>query len=285
VFNVHDRGHIDAIGTTGVQLTSLKDRYHYMQGDADWPLIELIFNKNYFQSERAASNLLKHKEFATEILREIEKGNVQFFFDDPTRWQAHINRNCRLVCGTRLHGGIAALNAGVPAIVTNTDARARESCELFGIPYRPNWSARTDLLLEEMIEAADVTDVNAKYSTLYNNFEAWARSFGFNITFGSSISPAMRSPSQIIDKEDISRRVKEVVFELRMAYNESRIESLDIQLEEMISKSRSDSLIETFLSPSFTMEVSKAMLSIGIKKAGVALYNRSVERKKAARGN
>ena len=41
--------------------------------------------------------------------------------------------------GTRVHGAIASLNGGTPAIVTNGDLRAKSMCEFFKIPHKPEF--------------------------------------------------------------------------------------------------------------------------------------------------
>ena len=41
--------------------------------------------------------------------------------------------------GTRVHGAIASLNGGTPAIITNGDLRAKSMCEFFKIPHKPEF--------------------------------------------------------------------------------------------------------------------------------------------------
>lgn len=70
----------------------------------------------------------------------------------------------------RMHGGILALNAGIPAIVLNKDLRATEMCDLFKIPHFPQFD---HIHWKELYEQADFTPLNKAYPLLYRSFMGW----------------------------------------------------------------------------------------------------------------
>ena len=60
------------------------------------------------------------------------RGNLQIFLN-PESWKAFLKK-FNFALGPRVHGSIAAINAGLPAVCTNTDSRAAEMCAFLKIP-------------------------------------------------------------------------------------------------------------------------------------------------------
>ena len=54
-------------------------------------------------------------------------------FTDIGSWRQHC-RNYDLYIGDRIHGGVVALQAGIPAIILFDDDRVKELCNYHGIP-------------------------------------------------------------------------------------------------------------------------------------------------------
>lgn len=81
-------------------------------------------------------------------------------------------------CFARMHGGILALNAGVPILITNRDLRAREMCQLFAIPYQPGLQVTAENWVR-VYEQADINTLNQRYPKLYREFMAWIAEQGF----------------------------------------------------------------------------------------------------------
>ena len=103
------------------------------------------------------------------------------FFPDFKRWERFYQKQdwC-LTVGTRLHSAIFSCNRGVPAIVTNGDSRARETCEYLGIPHRPDFGTASDLRKE--YEELDLSSMNRKYSLLYADFVVYLKRHGLQQT-------------------------------------------------------------------------------------------------------
>ena len=170
------RVHYRSWGLTGAfRPLGFDDREHYLQGDADWPVIRLTHAPEaLWQKENGKASLADSRD--PLLLEAAMCGRTHFFSDFPA-WKEHIQQNCRLVCGSRLHGAIVALNAGVPAIVTNGDARAQESCEFFGIPCHPEFEHQPPAK-QQLIEAANPTRLNELYNERRENFLTWLRTCG-----------------------------------------------------------------------------------------------------------
>lgn len=82
-------------------------------------------------------------------------------------------------CSYRMHGGILALNAGIPILITNSDLRAREMCHLFAIPYQPDTKITSENWIK-LYEQLDIDTLNARYPVLYRQFMEWLAKQGIN---------------------------------------------------------------------------------------------------------
>lgn len=78
-----------------------------------------------------------NKSTLNELLEAIHSTTMPFssyrWFQDPNAWRA-FNSGFDLFLGDRFHGGVAALQAGVPAIMIKNDLRVDELTSFFGIP-------------------------------------------------------------------------------------------------------------------------------------------------------
>lgn len=170
------------IGLTGsLRLTSLEDRQVYLlQGDFEWPLVRLMYDVAPGGGKPSAEDRVKlNGPELMPLLQAAVEGRVRLFTDYKA-WKSFIHSHCAAVVGTRLHGAIVALNAGVPALVTNSDARAAESCEFLGIPWAAS-GLPADVDASEVLAACDVSEVNARYKRLFVQFADWAANQGLTI--------------------------------------------------------------------------------------------------------
>jgi hypothetical protein len=93
-------------------------------------------------------------------------------------------RSADFAIGTRLHGSIASLNAGVPTVLTNGDLRARGTAEFFKIPYRPDlgfssnpqFGNQADVY--KLFEEIDLEPMNAIYDERYENYKRFFKRCG-----------------------------------------------------------------------------------------------------------
>ena len=82
-----------------------------------------------------------------QFVRWMER-HGRVFYDIP-RWLAHY-RNFDLVVGTRIHGTILGLQAGVPSLCIVHDARMLELCETLKVPH-VRWDAVRDGLARDAL--------------------------------------------------------------------------------------------------------------------------------------
>ncbi|HTL56540.1 MAG TPA: polysaccharide pyruvyl transferase family protein [Candidatus Limnocylindrales bacterium] len=98
---------------------------------------------------------------------EAVKRNMTFYGDVET-WLAGMQR-FDFVTGSRFHGCLMGLLAGVPCQLIVHDARTREMCELMGIPHVPLAKA-PQLDVRQMYECFDSSSVSTAYRYLYQNY-------------------------------------------------------------------------------------------------------------------
>ena len=144
----------DILLTHSSAVLSLKKNHQICQDFQEEEIIRTIaFNENVNLPKSAiCKNILKHK---------------YHIFSNIEDWK-HFISQFKFAFGDRLHGSICALNAGIPAMCTNTDSRAREMCEFLHIPYYPHVTKDTDVL--KLYEQADIDGLNKHYPTLFKNF-------------------------------------------------------------------------------------------------------------------
>jgi hypothetical protein len=111
---------------------------------------------------------------------ELKSGDIAIFDTLPEMYQtyllnAYMNNKIRFFSNIKKWkksysdiNFIAGLNLGIPAIVTNGDARARESCELFNIPWHHDYGYETDIVAKYY--ETDFTNMNDNYNNLYDNY-------------------------------------------------------------------------------------------------------------------
>ena len=79
--------------------------------------------------------------------------------------------------GTKVHGSIMPILAGIPATMIATDSRTREIAEFFGIPMqlaKPGHRYSKEELLEAY-EEADYSEFNSRFKGLYERFETFLK--------------------------------------------------------------------------------------------------------------
>jgi hypothetical protein len=171
------------------------------------------------------------------------------FFMDFREWEKFYEDNkwC-LTIGSRLHSAIFSCNRGVPAIVTNGDARARESCEHLGIPYRPDLGPNSNIA--EEYENLDLSSMNRKYATLHANFAEYLKTHGLQpaslekqavcFQFPQIEKPAANKVQEALDRgltelasfcNDKSRRCRE--FEELVHLADTRLQAAEERLREL----------------------------------------------------
>jgi Polysaccharide pyruvyl transferase len=94
------------------------------------------------------------RPFPLQISHPLFQQNQVILPLDPKTWIEELS-TYDFAYGTRIHGNIAALLAGTPAVVLAHDSRTLELCRYFEIPYRFLADLPADTDPEDLYEAAD----------------------------------------------------------------------------------------------------------------------------------
>jgi hypothetical protein len=107
------------------------------------------------------------------------------FFVDPWPWLAYL-RDVDFSFGTRIHGNIAALMAGTPAVVLAHDSRTLELARYFEIPHRLIGDVPADVDAADLYAEADFDAFNAGHPARFATFAAYLARHGLEHAFATS---------------------------------------------------------------------------------------------------
>lgn len=91
------------------------------------------------------------------------------FFLDPAQWRSYLQQS-RFAFGNRIHGNIAALTAGTPAVLLSHDSRTLELAEYHGIPFKPVPKDPSDIDPAELFEWAEFTSLNSRVAENFDRY-------------------------------------------------------------------------------------------------------------------
>lgn len=101
---------------------------------------------------------------------------------DPRTWLADL-AGFDFAYGTRIHGNIAALLAGTPAVVLTHDSRTLELCRYFELPYRMLGDLPADPRPEDLYEQADFTRLLNGHKERFTRFTGFLDKHSLRNTF------------------------------------------------------------------------------------------------------
>jgi len=162
-----------AVGATGFYYHPDKERLRYFLQSEIIPAKIVHFPDAIEAGDYGAAGELASRPYRQSLASAIGR-NAAMLYADMDLWRADIAAHVNFVIGTRLHGAIMALSAGRPAIVTNNDARAAETCAFLGIPHYPG-GIGLPKELRAIYDMIDIESINARYGRLYDNFTGWMR--------------------------------------------------------------------------------------------------------------
>ena len=111
----------------------------------------------------------------------FRQGLVRFYVD-PWPWISDL-RGIDFSFGSRIHGSIAALLAGTPAVVLAHDSRTLELARYFNIPHRPLVDTPSDVDAAGLYEAADFGPLNAGHAARFRTFVEYMARHGLDNVF------------------------------------------------------------------------------------------------------
>ena len=190
---------------TGLFSTTVQARLHYVLQSEPILLEALFSGSSYLDSLEFGlldSGYPGYRECVTQALRDKR---VSMFFD-PGQWKEFIAQGFAFAIGTRLHGAIIAINAGIPALVTNGDMRAREVTDYFGIPLLPGICGR-EFDMRDLYELSDIDSLNCRYDAAFTNYCNWLRVNGLRYVEGSHPMVAETEPRRFRDMVAAAKRM------------------------------------------------------------------------------
>lgn len=123
--------------------------------------------------------------------RQFQEGLARYFVD-PKPWMDFLG-GYDLSFGPRIHGNIAAILGGTPAVVTAHDSRTLELAEYHSLPFitAPEFSGPMDA--KDIATRADFTDFNAGQSERFERVRRHFEACGFETIFDVEHSDALQS--------------------------------------------------------------------------------------------
>lgn len=113
----------------------------------------------------------------------VREGNVRMFVH-PWPWISFL-RGTDFTFGTRIHGAIASLLAGTPAVVLAHDSRTLELARYFDIPYRLLEGVAPNLDAADLYADADYSRLVAGHSARWDAFAAFLARHGLTHAFAA----------------------------------------------------------------------------------------------------
>lgn len=110
-------------------------------------------------------------------VRLLSEGRIKLLYDVPY-WIKYLQtKGFHFSCGSRIHGNIAAILAGIPAMVVYRDARTRELAEFLELPCCSSINGK--VLYEEYLQS-DYTQFNKGFANKFKAFERFMVSHGIS---------------------------------------------------------------------------------------------------------
>ncbi len=106
-------------------------------------------------------------ELSVPEFLKFTKQNTRIYFK-IAEWHAAL-REFDFVLGSRFHGCLLAILAGVPSFIFAHDARTLEMCVWLNLPHKPVEQAGK-LVVEELYESADLEKLQRTYTARYQNY-------------------------------------------------------------------------------------------------------------------
>lgn len=134
----------------------------------------LYFRKLYGKENSIYELIFRNTFVGAKLLVE---NRIKLIYDVPVWIRYMRNEKFSFSYGTRIHGNIAAMLAGVPSKVLAYDARTRELAEFFEIPYSLNREEKT---LYQIYMDCDYESFNKNFSKKFYAFEKFLTSHGIS---------------------------------------------------------------------------------------------------------
>jgi hypothetical protein len=155
------------------------------------------------------------RETIANVLEHVHRRKMPFasyrWFQDPSAWRAFVSR-FDFYLGDRLHGGVVALQTGVPALMMAEDQRVTEIADFFAIPkvsVREARGVRLRDILAERLNARSIAAMKEVYAQRFREFEATFKALDIPLTVSASGWAARPFVQPIFPRPTGWRRLKD----------------------------------------------------------------------------
>lgn len=159
------------------------------------------------------------KETIANVLEHVHRCRMPFasyrWFQDPNAWRAFVSR-FDFYLGDRLHGGVVALQTGVPALLMAEDQRVSEIADFFAIPKVSSSETRGEVLREilaERLNAQSIAAMKEVYAHRFREFEATFKAIGapLTVSLGTAATSDAERPfvQTVFPRPTAWRRIKD----------------------------------------------------------------------------
>lgn len=198
-----------------------------INGTFKLPLKDSEITKCDFIDQNKYGNLLFDPEYFNysdwslrRLMRDVRRGNYNelkaiannqiYYLANIQEWLSYyVNKNISFSFGSRIHGTVMPILAGVPSLLYSCDARTREMAEFFDIPYILPSNEKFNLY--DLYCQTDYTEFNKNFKKRFDEYENFLSKCGIVNT---------------VNQENIfmSREAKNI--ELPKSINENKIDKL-----------------------------------------------------------
>ena len=117
------------------------------------------------------------------LLALLKQGRVRYF-TNYTLWKDFLG-SMDFVFGARMHGVTPAVHAGKPAVFIAHDARVREMCEFFSLPFVAEHDLPATMTVDYFLSRCDYTATLPRYEQAYASFVQTLRTLGLDSNIGA----------------------------------------------------------------------------------------------------
>lgn len=112
------------------------------------------------------------------LFLDLFKNNRIKLYCDYLAWDKDLKeQNFNFCVGSRIHGNVTSILAGIPSFVDSIDSRTRELAEFFDIPSKP--LTNPNIPLEKLYDETDYSKFNKTFKSKFNKFKDFMNDSGF----------------------------------------------------------------------------------------------------------
>lgn len=129
-------------------------------------------------------------------------------FADVSDWIGYLTENnFSMSFGSRIHGNIVPILAGIPGVVNSCDSRTLEIAQFYNIPCYSSNDLEKFKNLYELYETIDYSSFNLSYKEKYDKFEAFLRKCKLveNINEDNIFGMSSGVKKTIVNEKDIQK--------------------------------------------------------------------------------